>query len=434
MEPTIWRFLLFLGSELLFLITIFAGMIILGIIIAKKRAIKSHYIFLVSLISTVLSTVFLILFTRILTGDGHLFVFGVIAVVSVILMLIVELMWLIFGGSDVPWVGRILWTNYEFQQLAPTVNKILQLISALTFVIYPIYIGLGYFGDEFSRNDWPQYVLRATLIVLIGITWLSQLPSIIFVLTSRNVMEGTRSRLFMTQLSNSASLLVLLSILIWTFNRAGVTIPLLGKYFVFSSTVGYTIAAYLLLILVFPYLIGHYRTKHWVEKLDRDWRNLVDEVTKGLSSLTLAKAVDALDVLEIRIGERIDELYNERSMKLANRVARTDEKHLFVQRLALTEGLKRDPRFVHLERLLEIDELIKDCRSELSNKDQDNEKREILKACVELLTEKKEKEVSSVTSTRAYVLIALTTVTTSLANPILSAVGKFIVSKLGFKQ
>jgi hypothetical protein len=341
-------------------------------------------------------------------------------------------MWLIFGGRDVPWIGRVIWTSYEFQKLVPNVNKILQFVQILTFVIYPIYIGIGYFGDEFGGDYWPQYVLSATLIVLIGITWITQLPSTIFLLISRNIMEGTRSRLFMAQLSNSASLLVLASVLIWTFNGEGMTIPILGEYFIFSSTVGYAVATYLILILIIPYLVGHYRAKHWMEHLDNDWKDLIDEVTKGLSSLNLEKATDALNFSETRVDERIDELYNDRSMTLALEVARDDDEKMFAQRFALMEGIKRDPRFIHSERLVELLEFIKECRNELSKKEQDLEKREIVKACVDLLTKKREKEVSTVNSAKAWVLIALTSIATSMANPILSAVGKFITSKLGF--
>ncbi len=191
MEPTIWRFLLFLGSELLFIFSSFAGMILLGVIILKKGTIKNHYIFLLVLVMTIFTTVFLILFTRILTGEGHFFIFGLIAAVSVILMLLVEMIWLIFGEGDVPWACKIIWAGFEFQLLTPKVNKILQIMGILVFIIYPVYIGIGYFGDEFSSNYWPQYVLRATLIVLFGVTWLLQLPSMIFILTSQNIMEPT---------------------------------------------------------------------------------------------------------------------------------------------------------------------------------------------------------------------------------------------------
>lgn len=423
---------MFLGSELLFLIVTMGLMLIIGMIILKKRTLKGHYIFLTGLILTVLSTLFLILFTRILTGEGHLWLFGAIAVVSIILLLLVELMWLILGGRDVPWVGRMIWTRYEFEQLAPTVNKILQLVGALTLVIYPVYIGLGYFGDEFGGGEWSRYVLRSTLIMLFGVAWLVQLPAMLYVITSRNVMEGTRSRLFMVQLGQTVSLLVILSVFIWTINSAGATIPILGEYFVFSSTIGYAMGTYLLVILIIPYLIGHYRAKRWVEHLDTDRKDLIDEVTKGLSSLNLERAINALDESENSIRASLKGLRRDKSMNLAIQVTQTDDDQLFVQRLALEEGIECDPRFVHSERLEELVELIEDCRTELSKKEQESEKREVLKACVELLGKKKEKEVSNSGSTKAWVLIILATVATSIANPVLSAVGKFITAKLGF--
>ncbi len=105
----------------------------------------------------------------------------------------------------------------------------------------------------------------------------------------------------------------------------------------FSSTIGYLIASYVLIILIIPYLIGHYRAKHRIEKLETDLKDLIDEIIKGLSSLTLEKSINALDVSEISLKERIDMLNSEKFMDLANRVSITDDEQHLVQRLALHE-------------------------------------------------------------------------------------------------
>lgn len=433
-EPTVWRFLLFLGSEVLFLAATAAGFYLLGAVIFKKSALKNSYIFIMALTANILMPLFLVLFTWVLTGEGHLWLFGVIAVVSILLLLLVELLWLVFGGTDVPWLGRVIWAKYEFKNAVPAVEKTLEIISALALVAYPVYIGIGYFGEAFTGGDWPRYVLRATLILLFGTGWLVQLPRELYALSSRNIMEGTRSRLFMAQLGQSAMWLVLLAVFVWAIGRPGVTAPVLGEYFVFSSTIGWILAAYVVLLVLIPYLVGHHRTKHWVRHLEDERDELLDATSRGLGSVSLEKATESLDESESRIRSRLDALQSEESMQLATRVLDRDEPQFFVYRLALVDGLKRDPRFLHQGRLEGIIEVIDDCRAELAKKDQEKEQREVLKAATAVLEKEKAKEAYTAGESKAWVLIGLTTVATAIANPILSAVGKFITARLGLGQ
>jgi hypothetical protein len=171
-----------------------------------------------------------------------------------------------------------------------------------------------------------------------------------------------------------------------------------------------------------------------VEHLESNRKELIDRLVKGLRSLNLEKAIETLDESESSARARLDKLHSDESMELATQIARSDDPQLLIQRLALAEGIRRDPRFVHSERLQEVVEIIDDCRTELSRKEQEGEKRKMLKACVELLEKEEEKEASTGGSTKAWVLVTLTTLATSVANPVLSAVGKFITAKLGFTQ
>lgn len=435
MEPTVLRFVAFIFSGILFFIVVTAAATAWGYIIAKKGFITAHQVIFVGLIAVILNSVFLIFFTWILTGDGHPLLFGGIGIISVVMILLTELVWLIFGSSDIPWVGRMIWMQYESRELAPWASKILLGLSILAFVFYPVYIGIGYFGNEFGSGDWLRYVIRGTLIFLF-IVWLMQLPNLIYLMTSRNIMEGTRSRLFMVNLGNSLYLLVLSSVFIWTIKSAGATFPVLGNYFVFSSTVGYAVGGYLLVLVVFPYIIGHYTAKHWVEHLDNEWRDLIDEVTKGFSSLNMGKAIKSLDESENSAKAILQALYDEKSLALANQVAQSNDEDLFIQRWALEEGIKRDPRIVHSTRLEEVIEHINDCRTELSTKKTEGEKRKVLKRCIENLEKEKEKGASTGDSTKkSWVIVMLSSmVTLVVINPVLSSVGKLVTVRLGLPQ
>src|ERR1043166_2638581 len=166
MEPTISRFMLFLGSELLFVVAAAAAMFVIGLLVIKKQALRGSYLVFAALLTSVVTLLFLFLFIWILTGKSYLSLFTVLAIVSIVLTLMIEFTWMIVGAHNVPWAGQIVWTQFEFQKSAPTVHKAVQIAYTLVLIAYPVYIGYGYFGDAFKSEDWPRYVIQATLIVL----------------------------------------------------------------------------------------------------------------------------------------------------------------------------------------------------------------------------------------------------------------------------
>jgi len=173
-----------------------------------------------------------------------------------------------------------------------------------------------------------------------------------------------------------------------------------------------------------------------VEHLDNEWRDLIDEVTKGFSSLNMGKAIKSLDESENSAKAILQALYDEKSLALANQVAQSNDEDLFIQRWALEEGIKRDPRIVHSTRLEEVIEHINDCRTELSTKKTEGEKRKVLKRCIENLEKEKEKGASTGDSTKkSWVIVMLSSmVTLVVINPVLSSVGKLVTVRLGLPQ
>lgn len=432
-DHTVWRFLLFLLAEVAFVIASLLVMMLLGLLVLRKQEVKNSYVMLYSLGTTILVTVFLIVFTWALTGQGHVLLFSVILAVSIALYLIVELVCLIFGGGSTHWLGRVLWTNFEFERMNPALNSALQIgFAIILFIVYPVYIGIGYFGDSGSPDEWTRDVIRATLIVLIGTAWVVQLPKLIYMLVSRNILEKTRSRIFIARLGDSAALLVFLSVFIWTIDGAGTTKTVFGEYFVFSSTMGYIIGAYVVGALVLPYLVGHYRSKYWVDELQRERFDLIDALTNGLESLSVDNAVSELDQSRERIQGVLDELYEQPAMALAIEIANSDEPQLMAPRLGLEKSLKVDPRFVHVDHLERLLELIDECKEVVAEKDDEKSKKEVLKACVARVGKERKKDIGAAGTTKAWILIAISSLATSIANPIISAVGKYITEQLPF--
>src|SRR5438105_3720940 len=81
-EPTVWRFLLFLGTELLFIVAMLAAAFSLGLLILKSRSLKNGYVITTALLVDFVSTLFLFMFVWILTGKNYLWLFAVLALAS----------------------------------------------------------------------------------------------------------------------------------------------------------------------------------------------------------------------------------------------------------------------------------------------------------------------------------------------------------------
>lgn len=432
MEPSVWRFLLFLGSELAFLAASIVVLALVGLLIIKNKAIKNGYMLTAAVALEIVTPVFLFVFVWILTGQNYLPLFAVIGIVSVALILAGELIWLILGARNVPWGAQVVWSQYEFQQSVPAIHKTLQAIGAVAiFVAFPAYIGYGYFGDAFASPDWPRYVMRGTLVLLVGVAWATMLPLRLYLMTSRDVGEDVRSRMFIGQLSQSVSVLLLMSLFIWTISGGGQTVQLLGEYFVFSPIVAYVVGAYLVALLVVPYLIGHYRSKQWLEQLASERQELIEALAKGLLSPNLARVGSALEEAKRGIQAAFERLSADPAMGLAGQLGEsTDPQHL-AARLALGESAKQDPRFRHAKQLSELSHTVQDCEAQLAENRPEQEKRQLLAGYAKLLEKDKEARDDSAAGTKPIVLVGLATLAGSVLNPIVSSVGKFIATQMG---
>lgn len=427
MEPTIWRFLLFLGSELVFLIASFIAAALIGFLIIKNNAIKNSYVVSGALMFEVVTPLFLFLFLWILTGANYLPLFAVLAAVSIVLILASEFAWLVIGTRNIPWGAQLVWSQYEFQQSVPTLHKSLQIIGTVAIMIaYPAYIGYGYFGDAFANGDWPRYVMRATLVLLVGVAWATFLPVRLYLMASRNIAEDVRSRLFISQLGQSVSVLLLIALFIWAVDVNGPTATLVGNYFVFSPTVAYVVGGYLVVALVIPYLVGHYRAKRWADQLAAERHDIIAKLVKGLLSPNLARVGDALEEAKREIQAARARLNEDSVLELADRIGNSRVSTDIVHQLALRDAQKRDPRFTHAADLASLAQVVDDCAAQLAQKNTEKKKREVADAYVKLLDKEKESHGGKNEGAKPIVLVGLATLAGSVLNPIVSSVGKFV--------
>lgn len=431
MEPSILRFILFIGAEILFMIASYlASVVTLGNLIARSGELKNSYASVIILVASMVGAGFMMLFSFVLTGNSHYVPFLIILVASLATVSLVEFFWLMFGSTNVPWFGRAVWAGFEFQRIHPKVQMFVQLFSIAILIAFPLYVGMGYFGDIFASADWPKYVMKAIIVVFIGASMLAQLPARLYLMVSRNLMEGTRLRLFMSQLANAASLLLLASLFVWTTNTEGTTVSLLGEFFVFSSTIAWAIAVYLVLIVVVPYLIGHFRSKHWIELLADNCGAILSHARKALDSPNLSKVDEALKAVQDEIEQTLETINKDPSLVLAYKVQESVDDESYVLRLGLGSSVDRDPRFIQVNQLLEILGLIADCRAEVKEKDADEDKRKILGAYANSLQHYGNELAISETG-KPWGVLLVTTLVGSVLTPVMASIGKVAAARLG---
>lgn len=429
MEPTISRFLLFIGSELLFCIATFLIIVPIGIMIMKNKALKNEYAIFIMILATIISTVFFILVTWILTGEHYFWLFMILAGTAIGSTFIVELLWLIFRPSNVPWFGRLLWAGYEFKELSPNISKFLQLCSALTLLVFPIYIGFGYFGEAFGNNDWPKYVIRSTIVVLIGMSWLTQLPTSLYLMVSKNIKEASRSRLFINLLGNSVSVLLFISLFIWTIQVSETTpIPFLGEPFVFSPTVGYATIVYLLVVVIIPYVIGHYRAMHWDRYLEEKRKGFINKLSQAFMSPNHSKAISSIEEIKSTVEEELERLEEDKSIVLARQTIECDDIKLYVPKLGLLNSIDRDPRFIYYDNLNGILNQINECKLEIEEKTHKKDKEAVLEAYLKSLNYQEKLQKSIDSDSKPWVLIGITSLVSAMLNPIISSATKIFAA------
>ncbi len=244
-------------------------------------------------------------------------------------------------------------------------------------------------------------------------------------------MEDTRSRIFISYLANSVSMFLFLSLFIWTIKVNGATIPLFGQYFIFSTTLSYAMLAYLLIILIIPYLIGHYRAKHWIEQLKSEREDFIGEVSKVLIAPNITHTIEKLEEKEKKIADYLRKLCELKPIQLADGIAKSEDPKTFVYRLALQESVIRDPIFIHKDSLVEVQNLIADCKLEFDEKTQESDKHEVLKQYLTLLDHLNKNQKVADSTVKPWVLICMTSLVGSMLNPIISSAAKYLVTKLG---
>ena len=430
MEATVLRFLAFLGAEFFFIVASAAVLLSVGLLVGKSGQIKGQHILAAGAVNGIVSMLFLTLILRILTGQWYASFFLSTLAASLVLTGLAELLWLIFGEPNVPWAARVIWHKREFEKLFPVVTRLVQVIAFVVLIIYPIYIGMGYFGEAFESRQWHGYVLRATLVLIVGSSFLLVLPGSLYVMMCRNIAEGTRSRIFITQLAGSVVVLMIVSFFVWTLEPDATSVPLVGKLVAFTPIVLYTTIGYVIVLLVIPYLIGHFRHKAWAAKLDGESSGIMNGLQVGVRSPLFDTAKEALVEAVNEIDESLDELAKDRSYRLTKEVSsHTNAEYPFFVNAA-RKSVQHDPRFIHAKLLMGLRRQISDCLSVIASTPTDKEKRNLLDNFTDAIDQRTESQTQA-DADRPLVLSGITFIVLAITNPIITALIKVAASEYG---
>lgn len=432
-EPSILRFIGFLGTGLAFCIIGFCLLAAFGVIMTKSRQIKGRDVFLVSLASALIGCLYTSASLKILTAHGYLPFFLALVVATVVLALLAEFLWLVFGEKNVPWAARGFWMQLEFREIHPNIEKSVQIISALLLLVYPIYIGIGYFGKAFASGHWPEHALRATLVIVFGVGMLTTLPKQLYVLVSRNVMEGTRSRILISQLTGSVSLLMLLSLFVWTIDPTTENVKVFGAGLSFMPNLVFVIGAYVVLVIIVPYVVGHFRNKEWAANLSNRRAVIYSELSAGIRAPGIDTAIQTLTKARAQIDKEIEALEDDKSYRLLMEHQDGRGLEFDLKRAAATQSAQRDPRFFHNTRLSGLKRQVNDSIARLEELEEDVKKRETLSQLAEWLDHRKTEHLEE-GSGKPWAMVAITAIITALVNPVLTNLGQMFASRLGFES
>lgn len=430
MEPSVWRFVLFVVTLLVWTLCCYGVTYWCDWLIKRNQRISTVYVILSVACLELLTYAFLILFIFIFTGSGHLELFAALIAVTAFGYVAAEFMWLLVCPSTTSYLSFALWSKSEMGWRFPKVSGMLQFAGILPPIIYAVWLGNGYFGGQFETANWEKYLIKVTLLGLIGLAWLFQLPNLLYVMISRYTESSARVRIVLNQFAQTPSTLLLVSVFLWTNAAAGNTRALFGAYFVFAPTIAYFVAGYVALFLVLPFIVGHFRTKAWVNTLVERRSEFSRRLADQLRQLNVANAIAAITALRHEMQTDIAQLQLHPRMQLANVVTSQQTPATILLSFAFADIRKYDPLFIHQQALDALISRIDDVNGTVYTGANDKERREILCAAADAVDKhaaaNPPPDIPSST-----IIILLSAMFSGVASPVIASVGKWLATQLG---
>jgi hypothetical protein len=284
------------------------------------------------------------------------------------------------------------------------------------------------------RYPWNSQILYVAAVkyTLIGMIFVPNIPvwgQMVAILSSEELDENTRQQLLINQWAGMLSYAIFISLALWAFGVGSGPLPatLASVLSSFSARVTLIVLAFPMLLFMLPYWIGTQRGNRFRLKLAGKMRDFTSKLADILETPLPASYIPSLAALQIEVQAELDNTMQcSQIMALHPANPNPPPAELNVVKSFVEESKDLDPRFRHIDELIQFDKELQQIAADLTAQppprviraaERWSRKYEIRK--VEIGA-----EINSSSTARPVVLLAVGTLLSALISSVLSDVGK----------
>jgi len=353
-------------------------------------------------------------------------------------VIITGISWRLIGATDLPWAASLTWTGVEFGLKHPwVVLCVQQILPLLILIAYPIASGIGYFSNPIPSPRATILIFRYTLIAMYGPALATTLLSTVTTLSSRNLDEGSRLRVLISQ---AGALIVdglIIALVFWAFGitRKGYNFEVSGITLTMSPFLVFVILGYFGCTILLPYFVGTQQAKKWCVNLlekEKGWLSNLLEVIEfptpsqyrpKLEQLQSALVSEEQQMVEndamVKLGIEIDGIKSTTSLPWGERN--------LIEAYKDSRGL--EPRFTYIDFIRHLKSEIGEILDELAKVKNDTDKVDRARAFTQPYHSHKDELAKSIEVKRKAKPIigtALVGIVLAIIVPFLNELGKWI--------
>ena len=274
-------------------------------------------------------------------------------------------------GSDSTTIWlRSTWLLTEINARHLELMKLVTRLTLIVYLLYPIVVGISYFRQPLFSHQAQVSVVEYSLLLMVG-SYPFAMVSMMALLSSKELDEGTRQSVFVNQLAGSVPTALLAALGFWAFRAKaeGFRFTVLGATQSISTRALIVMFLFFACLILVPFLLGTLRGRRQRSGFLRERSDYLGDLDEILEAPTRATYITKLEALKTEIESRRTTLIQSDSA-LVTRVqfsgADTSKMQPADQLLAraLSQTGNLDERFKFVDALsrleTEIDEIVQD--------------------------------------------------------------------------
>ncbi len=332
--------------------------------------------------------------------------------------------------SATTWL-RSVWLGAEINARNAKLIKAVMLSTLVVYLAYPIAVGVTYFRHPlFSRSAQGSIVEYSLLLLVLG-SYPFSMTSMIGLLSSKDLDEGTRHSIFINQISGSVPTALLVAVGFWVFRSgaAGFDLSIPGLSQSLSTRAVILIFLFLACTILVPYLLGAQRARRQRKDFLKQRSEYLDALGDILESPTRAFYVTKLTSLSAEIAKSRTTLINSDSALVTKQQIDGGAKLSGIEVLlasAMSKTGYLDERFKFVEALERLETEIGEIVQDLQQRAPATLERAAEKWSRKFKTRKADldQQINAGTAGKALITVGINTAATTVVSGVLSLVGK----------